>query len=185
MADIGKRALGFDEAFTPTVAQQHPGPVTRSIFVIKKVDKVDVFGSDNIIRYGQKVKIEVNPYLYRKTLWLSSSPISPSVYSPVTSQQEASLTSKDTSLNNTWIIDSVDPNFRFEMQGTPVECNDPILIRHLGTNHYLSSDLNKVYNDFGTEYEVCVQNYSSKNLSQNLEMERSGRITGDLSTKFQ
>lgn len=52
VVDAGKRALGVDEAFVPTVAQQHPGPVTRSVFVIKKAEKADMFGSDEIIRYG-------------------------------------------------------------------------------------------------------------------------------------
>jgi hypothetical protein len=66
VVDLGSKAQGFDEAFLPTVAQQHPGPISRSIFVIKKAEKADIFGSDNIIRYGQKVKIEVNPYLYRR-----------------------------------------------------------------------------------------------------------------------
>ena len=184
VADIGSRALGFDEAFVPTVAQQHPGPVTRAVYVIKKVDKVDAFGSDDIIRYGQKVKIEMNPHLYKKSLWLSSAPLTPNSYSSVTRNQEAFLTTKDVAFNNSWIIDSIDPNFRFEKQGTPVECNDPILIRHVATNHYLSSDMNKIKNDFGTEYEVCVHSYSSKNRSQNLALEKDGKITGDLPTKF-
>lgn len=90
VVDLGKRALGVDEAYVPSVTPQHPGPVSRSIFVIKKVDK-----SDGIVRYGDKVKIEVNPYLNRKTLWLSSQPITPTVYSPVTSQREVSVTTKD------------------------------------------------------------------------------------------
>jgi hypothetical protein len=84
VVDLGSRALGFDEAYVPTVAQQHPGPVTRAMFVIKKVEKADMFGSDDIIRYGQKVKIEVNPYLYKRTLWLSSTHLTPTSYSPVT-----------------------------------------------------------------------------------------------------
>jgi dolichyl-phosphate-mannose--protein O-mannosyl transferase len=153
--------------------------------VIKKAEKADMFGSDEIIRYGQKVKIEVNPYLYRKTLWLSSQHLTPTIYSPVTSQQEASLTTKDNAFNNTWVIDYLDPNFRFEKQGTPIECNDPILIRHVSTNHYLASDLNKIKNDFGVEYEVSVHSYMSKNRSQNLALEKEGKITGDLPTKFQ
>jgi hypothetical protein len=52
VANIGTKAMGLDEAYLPTCTPNHPGPVTRSMFVIKKVDKVDVFGSDNIIRYG-------------------------------------------------------------------------------------------------------------------------------------
>ena len=87
--------------------------------------------------------------------------------------------------NNTWIIDYIDPNYRFEKQGTPVEVNDPILIRHLGTNHYLASDLNKIKNEFGVEYEVFVNSFASKNRSQNLALEKEGKITGDLATKFQ
>lgn len=114
VVDIGTKALGIDEAYIPTIAKQHPGPVSRSIFIIRKVDKTDVFGSDDIIRYGQKIKIEVNPYLHKRTLWLSSTPIGPNSYSPVTQFQEAALSTKDTPYNNSWVIDSLDPNFRFE-----------------------------------------------------------------------
>jgi hypothetical protein len=66
-----------------TATPQHPGPVSRSMFVIKKAEEMDIFGKDDIIRYGQKVKIEVNPYLFRKPLWLSSQPLGPAIYSPV------------------------------------------------------------------------------------------------------
>jgi hypothetical protein len=52
VGDIATKTLGLDEAYQPTCTPQHPGPVTRSIFVLKKVDKVDMFGSDDIIRYG-------------------------------------------------------------------------------------------------------------------------------------
>jgi len=72
VGDLSTKALGVDEAFIPTVTSTHPGPVSRSIFVIKKVEKSDIFGSDEIIRYGQKVRIEVNSHLHRKTLYLSS-----------------------------------------------------------------------------------------------------------------
>jgi hypothetical protein len=84
VADLSTRALGIDEAYVPTTTTTHPGPASRSIFVIKKVDKADMFGSDDIIRYGQKIKIEVNPYLHKKPLVLSSIPLCPTVYSPVT-----------------------------------------------------------------------------------------------------
>lgn len=67
----------MEESYTATTTANHPGPVTRSIFVIKKAEKVDIFGNDDIVRYGQKVKIEVNPYLFRKTLYLNSQPLGP------------------------------------------------------------------------------------------------------------
>ena len=55
----------------------------------------------------------MNPHLFKKTLWLSSAPLTPSVHSPVTRKQEASLNAKK-SYNGTWIIDYLDPNYRFE-----------------------------------------------------------------------
>ena len=55
VVDMGTKALGVDEAYIPTVTTNYPGPITRSVFVISKVEQADMFGSDNIIRYGQKV----------------------------------------------------------------------------------------------------------------------------------
>jgi len=88
-----------------------------------------MFGSDNIIRYGQKIKIEANPYLFRKTLFVSSTPLSALAYSPESRKQEASVASND-NYSNTWIVDSLDPNYRFEMQGEPVKMGEAILFRH-------------------------------------------------------
>jgi len=72
VTDIGNKTLTSEESYMVTTTQQHPGPVTRSIFVIKKAEEMDKFGKDDIIRYGQKIKIEACPYLFKKTLWLSS-----------------------------------------------------------------------------------------------------------------
>jgi hypothetical protein len=58
--DIGTRASGLEEAYQLTSTPQYPGPMTRSVFVIKREEKIDVFGSDDTIRYGQKVRIESN-----------------------------------------------------------------------------------------------------------------------------
>ncbi len=84
-----------------------------------------------------------------------------------------------------WVIDTIDPNFRFEMQGEPVRANTPILLRHSATSNYLGSDLNKYKNDFGQEFELYVSNDSTKNKSQNLSLEKKGAITGDIPSKFQ
>lgn len=57
-----------------TTADQGVGPVNRAIFKIIRHEESDIFGSDNIIRFGQKVRIESNPYAFRKPLVLSSTP---------------------------------------------------------------------------------------------------------------
>ncbi len=51
------------------------------------------------------------------------------------------------------------------MAGQPVQANAPVLIKHCATSAYLASDLLEYRNDFGTEYEVNVHNYSTKNKS--------------------
>jgi hypothetical protein len=81
--DIGTRASGLEESYQVTTTPQNPGPITRSVFVLKREEKVDLFGSDDIIRYGQKIKIESNPHLFRKPLYLSSQPLLPNIHSPV------------------------------------------------------------------------------------------------------
>jgi hypothetical protein len=50
--DIGDKASGLEESYMVTTTAQAPGPITRSVFVIKKEEDRDVFGNDNIIRYG-------------------------------------------------------------------------------------------------------------------------------------
>ena len=69
------RAAGtVDECYMLTTTNDAPGPVKRSVFQIVKAEKMDIFGSDDIIRYGQKVKIMANPYAFKKDLFISSFP---------------------------------------------------------------------------------------------------------------
>ena len=68
--------------------------------------------------------------------------------------------------NGVWVIDHIDPNFRFEMQGEIVKSGDPLLIRHVQTCIYLGADENSKYkNDFGSENEVFCYNHSTLNKS--------------------
>jgi len=81
--NVGERQLGCDgDAFVLTTCKENPGPIARSVFVVNKAEKMDIFGSDDIIRYGQKVKIEMNAYMYRKKLFVGSTPQSSQCYSP-------------------------------------------------------------------------------------------------------
>jgi hypothetical protein len=67
--------------------------------------------------------------------------------------------------NTVWKIMHVDPNLRVGTVGLPVLANDPVLIEHCATSHYLASDSIQYRNDFGTEYEVCVHSYATTNKS--------------------
>lgn len=84
-----------------------------------------------------------------------------------------------------WSIEDVDPNKRYAMKSQIVEVNHPIILEHSGTAHYLASDLIEYRNDFGTEYEVSVRSYGTLNKSQSLALERTGKLTREMPTKFQ
>jgi hypothetical protein len=89
------------------------------------------------------------------------------------------------SYDTVWSIEHADPNVRYAMKSQPVSVNSPVIIEHCATSHFLASDLVEYRNDFGTEYEVCVHSFATLNKSQSLALERSGKLTRELPTKFQ
>lgn len=52
MVDIGDRVGLVDETYMATTTATNPGPITRSIVVIKKAEEFDVLGNDSLVRYG-------------------------------------------------------------------------------------------------------------------------------------
>ena len=89
--------------------------MTRSVFRLARVDDLDMFGSDEYVRYGQKVRVEANQYLFRKRLSLISLKYSPTICAPLSGKQAAFMSAARQDANSVWIVDSVDPNTRFEM----------------------------------------------------------------------
>lgn len=71
----------------------------------------------------------------------------------------------------------MNPNYRNSSLGEPVPANDGVLIEHCATSQYLASDKIDYRNDFGMEYEVCVNSYSTNNKSQALNLEKVGKLT--------
>lgn len=84
-----------------------------------------------------------------------------------------------------WSVEHADPNKRYAMKSLAVPVNEHVIIEHSGTSHFLASDLIEYKNDFGTEYEVCVHSYATLNKSQSLALEKTGKLTRELPTKFQ
>jgi len=83
--DVGDQCPNIPEGYslTSTGDGQNPGPMTRSVFKLSRVEDMDMFGSDNFIRYGQKVRIEANEYLFRKKLTLCSYAYTAAIKAPV------------------------------------------------------------------------------------------------------
>jgi hypothetical protein len=67
--DSGDKITSNDEAYGCTTTDKEMGPCARSIVSIQRVEDD---GYDNIVRYGQKVRLEGNSYLIGKKLFLHS-----------------------------------------------------------------------------------------------------------------
>jgi len=105
-------------------------------------------------------------------------------YARFSRHQETSVTTVP-NYDTVWTIEHLDPNQRYPMKSQVVPVNEPVIIEHCGTSHYLASDLVEYRNDFGIEYEVCVHSFATLNKSQSLALEKAGKLNRDLPTKFQ
>lgn len=68
--DMSDRITSNDEAYACTTSDKDQGPIARSVLVIRKSEQQK--GMDDIIRYGEKVVFESNPYISNKTIYLHS-----------------------------------------------------------------------------------------------------------------
>lgn len=86
--------------------------------------------------------------------------------------------------NTVWKILHINPNLRNSSLGEAVNANEQVLIEHCATSQYLASDKINYRNDFGMEFEVCVNSYATNNKSQALNLERVGKLTVEQPTKL-
>lgn len=180
--DMGDNIITHDEAYANTTSKKANVPSARNIFVLSKAEKDEEY-VDDIIRYGDKIRIQANKFMTGKDFYLHSCQISPLCYARFSRNQEVWMHVKKI-YNTVWIVEDVNPITRKESFGKPVPANSGIIVRHAATGHLLASDLVEYRNDFGMEYEVCVHNYATKNKSQNLALESAGSIASDTPTKF-
>jgi hypothetical protein len=182
VSDIKDRLGGVEEGYMVTTSKT-AFPCARSVFVLKKFEK-DLF-TDDIIHYGQKIQIQINPLYTSKELYLHSCPLSPGRASKISRKQEAGFFSK-TNFNTAWVVEHVDPNIRFETKGfEPVKNGDSVLLKHALTGQWLASDNILYKSDFGGENEVFCQSFQSLNKTQNLIAEKTGRTTTDIPSRNQ
>ncbi len=161
--------------------------LSNIIFLYLRITKGDtdpIDYPDEIIRYGQKIRIQANKFLTGKNLYLHSCPISPLCYARFSRNQEVCMHVKKI-YNTVWTVEPSNPMKRKIDFGKPVPANGAMIIKHCATGHLLASDDIDYRNDFGLEHEVCVHNFSTKNKSQNLALESAGAISSDTATKFQ
>eukprot|EP01012_Entosiphon_sulcatum_P040150 TRINITY_DN5379_c0_g1_i1.p1 TRINITY_DN5379_c0_g1~~TRINITY_DN5379_c0_g1_i1.p1 ORF type:complete len:296 (-),score=73.48 TRINITY_DN5379_c0_g1_i1:674-1561(-) len=121
-------------------------------------------GEADVVHYGQKLKLVLNPMLMPredKLLFLYTSPVSPTAFSKVSNKQEVcAVEFGPGSFDLVWQCVFADRDYRVEMEGEPVKANTVLLLSHVQTNQPLSADAAKFYpNDFGRECEVCCHKW--------------------------
>lgn len=164
---MSDRITTHDEAYAVT-SSTNVTPCARSVFVLERNEKGGKC-KDDVVRFGQEVRIAANSHILNKGLYLNSCPISPLAFARFSRNQEVCLHTKPT-YNTVWRILSV----QGKPAGTPVHCTDVVKLEHCGTMQALSTDNIPYRNDFGNEFEVSCANAASRNKTQILAGEFNG-----------
>jgi len=138
-------------------------PAARNSFYI---DKADPSQGDDTVRYGEHVKLRINPRLrglardnqnkvVNSPMYIASTPVSFGNYAKDSHKCEVFLTPNASHLA-VWEVHVADPSQRFEYEGMPVRAGDAVVLQHRGTNEKMCALKDFLHStDFGEEYEIC------------------------------
>jgi len=137
---------------------------------------------DDVLHYGQKVKIVANPmcvgkelsYPGEQPLYVKSYPISTTHFAKFSRFQEV-VTSPNDGYECVWEVLTPDPTKRLVSEGVPVMVGAPIVLKHCATNQNLSVEGHSVMNYFGKELEVCSHNSASLGVQGQMEGMQAGK----------
>ena len=136
VTDAFQRLLNTEESYNVSAVKKIHA-CARSVFVLDRADKNDGY-KDDVIHYGQRLRLKINPLLLDKPIHLYSEPSSVNRYSKVSRLQETIFMLKD-NFNTVWILENPDPTNRLESKGLPVGVDDTVLLKHEMTNQWLGS----------------------------------------------
>jgi hypothetical protein len=172
VCDMSDRISSHDEAYAVTTTDKAVGACARSIVHIVRSGNQAGPASDDMIRYGQEVRLQSNEWICNKPLYLSSQPVSPLSFARFSRNQEVYLLNKST-YNTVWKIQPVGTQ-RGAKAGQPILASDLIMIEHCATTQLLSNDRIPYRNDFGNELEVSCMSAATKHKTQILAGEYNG-----------
>ena len=114
---------------------------------------------DDLLHYGQKVKIVSNPAARgaeagEKSLKLKSYAVGQTHFAKYSRFCEVVASAND-SYECVYEVLTPDPTKRLVSEGVPVMAGAPVVLLHSQTNQCLSVEGHELMNDFGKELEVC------------------------------
>jgi len=136
---------------------------TRSTFIMEKYQprKLNAYESiydDDILRYGQKIRLVANPKGNTeedRSLYLFSKPVSTLYFAKLCKKQYVGLTTSEDTYDSVWQVLTVDPAQRTVSEGVEVLLGAPVALIHCATNQGLTFESTQtINNDFGKEMEV-------------------------------
>ena len=125
--DMSDRITTHDEAYSVT-ATADIGAVARSVVQLMPV-KGEAKGP---ICYGEEIRVQANPHINNKNLYLHSTPVTPMVFARFSRNQEVCLHTKP-NYNTVWKIFPGQGLLKARA-GQPVMASEKVLFAHLGTN---------------------------------------------------
>lgn len=120
VCDMSDRITSNDEAYAVTTTDKTVGACARSVVHIVRASapKAGTPAGDDMVRYGQEIRLQSNELICNKPLYLASQPVSPLAFARFSRNQEVSLLNKST-YNTSWKIWPV-KGVRTEVTGQPV-----------------------------------------------------------------
>ena len=176
-------------------ASTHPAPAARNTWSFEKyAPRASAFltptWDDDLVRYGQKVKIVLNAAAgaisgandesaprVNCVNRLRSYATSTTRFAKRSRFCEVALSASD-AYECVFEILTPDPRKRLVSEGVPVAAGAPIVIRHCQTNQCLAVPGATVANDFGDEFEVAGHTASSAGVAFVMQGLATGKPSG-------
>eukprot|EP00879_Flechtneria_rotunda_P021613 GHRR01022780.1.p1 GENE.GHRR01022780.1~~GHRR01022780.1.p1 ORF type:complete len:394 (+),score=136.20 GHRR01022780.1:107-1288(+) len=146
-------------------------PLARNTLLIAKYvpsqsTPLDPQWSDDVLHYGQKMRLLANPMAQaepldaaggEQPLALYSRPISVNCAARYSRHQLVAYTWKPTSYDSVWQVQPIDPADRLAAEGVEVAAGAPLLLVHCATQKPLNVEICVTHpDDFGIELEVSA-----------------------------
>ena len=133
VCDMSDRITSHDEAYAVTTTEKAVGACARSIVhLVRGAANTTGPANDDMIRYGQEVRIQSNEFICNKPLFLASQPVSPLAFARFSRNQEVCLLNKST-YNTVWKIWPAS-GVRSAKNGHPVLATDAVCLEHCATS---------------------------------------------------
>ena len=149
-----------ENACAVSAAVRHADPCARNTFTFEKyVPRSSAVliptYDDDVLHYGQKVKLVVNPRRAARRPCVSSPSPSRRRTSPGSSRNCEVVACGNDSYECVFEVLTPDPAKRLVSEGVAVMAGAPVVFLHCQTNQCLSVEGLSFTNDFGDELEVC------------------------------